>query len=104
MGEEHWIEDLNQEGYCSLECWVAQNVLLLSECLHFILVAHCRLGLPLASLLSWQAWLVEPCMICRGPLGQRDRDGESKRVLLLGVSNLHAGQHEDGCSQQEGKM
>jgi len=61
----------------------------LSECPPFILVARHRPGLPLASLLSRWAWLVEPCPVCQGPLGQQDRDGGSERVLLLGLSNHH---------------
>ena len=60
-----------------------------SECPPFILVARRRPGLPLASPPSQRAWLVEPGPVCRGPLGQRDRDGGCERVQLLGLSNRH---------------
>jgi hypothetical protein len=59
----------------------------LSEYPPFILIAHRSPGLPLASPLSQWAWLVEPGLVCRGLLGQRDRDGASESVLLLGLSN-----------------
>ena len=61
----------------------------LSECPPFILVACSRPGLPLAIPPSRRAWLVEPGPVCRGPLGQQERDGGSERVLLLGLTFRH---------------
>jgi len=58
----------------------------LSECPPFILLAHCRPGLPLVCPQIRRAWLVEPGQVCRGLLGQRDRWGK-ERVLLIGLSN-----------------
>ena len=76
----------------------------LSECTPFILVARSRPGLPLAIPLSWQAWLVEPGPVCRGPFGQQDRDGGSERVLMLGLSNRCVWWSEGGCSEEKREL
>ena len=74
-----------------------------SECSPFILVARRRPGLPLASLPSRRAWLVELVQVA-GAASQRGRDGGSERVLPLRLSNRHAGQCKDGCLGEEREL